>query len=213
MFENIAVTEYSTSRYGKFGCGSVYFLISLCFYAKAPLVYVGIRTLQYWAQYEKCQHFNISSTFFCCILCKFLPSAPSLTLSDAFHIFFVLLHWWFSFSWNTNIVSCEMTVSHVCIAFLPSKFWTWWSTAIKVHTCVKDLSKFHEKRQLAMKEWTYHRRTWNVSFFRFKKTFWEFSLLDSREFIHCLPKNRRKWGFVADKYLYFFGGYLNVCRL
>lgn len=88
------------------------------FCAKAPLVSVGIRTLQYWTQNEKCQYFKICSTFFCCILCKFLPSAPSLTLSDLFYTFFVLFHWWFSFSWNTNIVSCEVTVACVCIAFL-----------------------------------------------------------------------------------------------
>lgn len=131
--------QSNTSRYGKFGCGTVYFLISVFFVQKAPLVYVGVRALQYWAQDEKSQYFKISSIFFCCILCKFLPTSPFLTLSDLFHTFFVLFHEWFSFSWNTNIVSCEMTVAHVCITCLLVcfTFWTWWSTAIKAHKCVK----------------------------------------------------------------------------
>lgn len=34
MFENSAVTGYNTSRYGKFGCETVYFLISVFFVQK-----------------------------------------------------------------------------------------------------------------------------------------------------------------------------------
>lgn len=98
-----------------------------------------------------------------------------------------------------------MTVAHVCITFLLVcfMFWTWWSTAIKVHECVKDLSKVHENRLLAMKAWTYYRRNWNASFLDSRKLSWNSLLLDSRELIHWLPLNHRKWGFVADNYLYF----------
>lgn len=84
VFKSSAVKEYSTSRYGKFGCGTVYFSISV-FFVQEPNWSMQGSELCCVEPSMKSVNISKSVPLFCCILCKLLPTAPSLVLSDLFH--------------------------------------------------------------------------------------------------------------------------------